>query len=63
MLDLLSRFRSSKSLLLSLNNSNWVLELLLELIRIGCKREGGIILNCNWFCGGEVKYIIDKRHL
>jgi len=45
-LDSLLVFLSLKSSLLSLDNSNYALELLLELITIDCKREGGIVLDC-----------------
>jgi hypothetical protein len=45
-LDSLLEFSSLKSSLLSLDNSNCALELLLELITIDYKGEGGIVLDC-----------------
>ena len=45
-MDSLLEFSSLKSLLLSLDNSNYALELLSELIIIDCEREGGIVLDC-----------------
>ena len=44
-LDSLLEFLSLKSLLLSLDNSNCALELLLELITIDCEREEGMVLD------------------
>jgi len=51
-LDSLSVFSSLKSSLLSSDNSNWALELLLESITIDCEREGGMVLDCRWYLGG-----------
>jgi len=52
MLDSLSVFLSLKSSLLSSDNSDWALKLLLELITIDCKREGGMVLDYRWYLGG-----------
>jgi len=51
-LDSLLVFLSLKGSLLSLDNSNWALELLLELITIDYKREGGMVLDCRWYLRG-----------
>ena len=62
-LDSLSGFSSSKSLLSISDNSDWASELLSESITIDCEREGGIVLDCRWYLGGVVEYIIERKHL
>ena len=52
MLDFLLGFLSLKSSLLSLDNSDWPLELLLELITIDCEIKRGIVLDYGWYLGG-----------